>query len=573
MSRRPSPPPQLPGFRYLEHLGTGGFADVFLYEQQMPRRRVAVKVLLADRLETGAAQEFTDEANVMAMLSTHPAIVTIYQAGVAADGRPYLVMEFCPRPNLQVRARREQFSVAETLRVGIQVAGAVETAHRAGVLHRDIKPANILVTEYNRPALTDFGIASTTAAATESSGMSIPWSPPESFADPPQSGPRTDVWALGATLFTLLAGRSPFERPGERNTGADLIERIERAAVPQLGRPDSPESLQRVLERAMAKNPDDRYPSAVAFARALQKVQIELSHSVTTIDIVDEHPLDETPGDDGDGLTRVRDVHSISPESPTATRPSATTQRKHPVGAVDVPRFERPPASDALDETQHRTPATSASSAAPPPAAPPPPSFDDDVTAVRGPTVVTPDASWSSQPQTAPAGAPPSLGAPHPGAPQFAPAAPSTAEDASAARRSGMPWWGWLLGVVAAATVVGGIVLVSSLAGSLVPAPEQTAQAPEPQDPLVSGPVPEAEDLTGTNTAGVVSFTWTNPDPQPDDAYIWYEVTLDGPQEAHIVEQTDVTLEGDRSGRTCIEVLIKRADGRSSPEPIRGCVG
>ncbi|KQZ23424.1 serine/threonine-protein kinase [Microbacterium sp. Root553] len=578
MSRRPSPPPQLPGFRYLEHLGTGGFADVFLYEQQMPRRRVAVKVLLADRLETGAAQEFTDEANVMAMLSTHPAIVTIYQAGVAADGRPYLVMEFCPRPNLQVRARREQFSVAETLRVGIQVAGAVETAHRAGVLHRDIKPANILVTEYNRPALTDFGIASTTAAATESSGMSIPWSPPESFADPPQSGPRTDVWALGATLFTLLAGRSPFERPGERNTGADLIERIERAAVPQLGRPDSPESLQRVLERAMAKNPDDRYPSAVAFARALQKVQIELSHSVTTIDIVDEHPLDETPGDDGDGLTRVRDVHSISPESPTATRPSATTQRKHPVGAVDVPRFERPPASDALAETQHRTPATSASSAAPPPAAPHPPSFDDDVTAVRGPTVVTPDVPWSSQPQTAPAGAPPSLGAPHPGAPQlgapqFAPAAPSTAEDASTARRSGMPWWVWLLGVVAAATVVGGIVLVSSLAGSLMPAPEQTAQAPEPQDPLVSGPVPEAEDLTGTNTAGVVSFTWTNPDPQPDDAYIWYEVTLDGPQEAHIVEQTDVTLEGDRSGRTCIEVLIKRADGRSSPEPIRGCVG
>ncbi|MFK4759650.1 serine/threonine-protein kinase, partial [Microbacterium sp. ZW T5_45] len=336
MSRRPSPPPQLPGFTYLEPLGTGGFADVFLYEQQMPRRRVAVKVLLADRLATGAAQEFSDEANVMAMLSTHPAIVTIYQAGVAGDGRPYLVMEYCPRPNLQMRTRREQISVAEALRVGIQVAGAVETAHRAGVLHRDIKPANILVTEYNRPALTDFGIASTTSAATESSGMSIPWSPPESFAEPPQSGPRTDVWALGATIYTLLAGRSPFERPGERNTGADLIERIERAAVPQLGRPDSPESLQRVLERAMAKNPDDRYPSAVAFARALQKVQIELSHSVTTIDIVDEHPLDESPDDDGDGLTRVRDVRSISPESPTATRPSATTQRKHPEGRVAV---------------------------------------------------------------------------------------------------------------------------------------------------------------------------------------------------------------------------------------------
>ena len=100
MNRPPSEPPALPGFSYLHPLGAGGFADVFLYEQQMPRRKVAVKVLLADRLTTGAAQEFTDEANVMAMLSTHPAIVTIYQAGVAGDGRPYLVMEYCPRPNL-----------------------------------------------------------------------------------------------------------------------------------------------------------------------------------------------------------------------------------------------------------------------------------------------------------------------------------------------------------------------------------------------------------------------------------------------------------------------------------------
>ena len=101
--------------------------------------------------------------------------------------------------------------------------------------------------------------------------MSIPWSPPESFADPPKSGPRTDVWALGATLYTLLAGRSPFERPGERTSSADLIERIERAALTFVAVPDSPESLQRVLERAMAKNPDDRYPSAVAFARETRR--------------------------------------------------------------------------------------------------------------------------------------------------------------------------------------------------------------------------------------------------------------------------------------------------------------
>ncbi|MDR2323065.1 MAG: serine/threonine protein kinase, partial [Microbacterium sp.] len=240
MSRPPSPPPQLAGFDFVEPLGTGGFADVFLYEQQQPRRRVAVKVLLADRLASGAAQEFADEANVMAMLSTHPAIVTIYQTGVADDGRPYLVMEYCPRPNLQQRARKEAFSVAEALRVGVQVAGAVETAHRAGVLHRDIKPANILVTAYNRPALTDFGIASTTGAVSEAAGMSIPWSPPESFGDPPQSSARSDVYALAATLYSLLTGRSPFEKAGQRNSGADLISRIETEPVPPLGRADVP---------------------------------------------------------------------------------------------------------------------------------------------------------------------------------------------------------------------------------------------------------------------------------------------------------------------------------------------
>src|SRR5690606_1169274 len=99
--RAPQAPPELPGFTYVDVLGSGGFADVFLYEQHLPRRRVAVKVLLTERISSGSVSEFTAEANVMAMLSTHPAIVTIYQAGVAADGRPYLVMEYCPKPNLQ----------------------------------------------------------------------------------------------------------------------------------------------------------------------------------------------------------------------------------------------------------------------------------------------------------------------------------------------------------------------------------------------------------------------------------------------------------------------------------------
>lgn len=546
MSRRPSPPPELPGFTYVEPLGTGGFADVFLYEQEMPRRRVAVKVLLADRISSGAAQEFADEANVMAMLSTHPAIVTIYQAGVAGDGRPYLVMEYCPRPNLQLRARKDAFSVAEALRVGVQVAGAVETAHRAGVLHRDIKPANILVTEYNRPALTDFGIASTTGATGEASGMSIPWSPPESFAEPPQSGPRTDVWALGATLYTLLAGRSPFERPGERNSSADLIERIERAALPSLGRPDSPESLQRLLERSMAKNPDDRFPSAVAFARALQKVQIELSHSVTPIDIVDDHPPAEDLDDDGDGLTRVREIVSIDPDIAAFTRPSATTQRKEPAGPLsEMPRFERPVAEEAVEQTQLRMPTAAAPIATP---------DVDDRTIVRAPQVVAPEAA---SPSLAPA--------PLPQAAPSAPAAP--VEPSPPRRRKGL----WItLAAAGVVLVVGGIVGMNLLVAGITPEPEDTAEAVDPQD-VRSDVVPKVTEIAGTRDGDRVVFTWTNPDPLEGDSYIWSQVAVSGEVDPQQTPDPTATITGAGSGTVCVDVMLRRGDGRAS-ETVRGCV-
>lgn len=552
MSRPPSPPPDLPGFTYVEPLGTGGFADVFLYEQQMPRRRVAVKVLLADRISSGSAQEFADEANVMAMLSTHPAIVTIYQAGVAGDGRPYLVMEYCPRPNLQIRSRKEPFSVAEALRVGVQVAGAVETAHRAGVLHRDIKPANILVTEYNRPALTDFGIASTTGAVSEASGMSIPWSPPESFGDPPQSGARSDVYALGATVYTLLAGHSPFERIGERNTSADLIERIERSPLPKLGRPDSPETLQRLLERAMSKHADARFPSAVAFARALQKVQIELSHSVTPIDIVDDHPLPEEQEDDGDGLTRVREIVSIEPDS-GSTRPSATTRpfaasplAPSPAGATG-PAFEvTETVAPGVEETVMRV---TPSAPAPTLAA----SDADERTLLRAPRVLSPDA-------------------PAPVVPTLAPAEQQPVAAGAAPRRSRR---GLLITLIAAGSVLvvgGGIVGLNFAAANLQPDPAPSASAPveNPQD-VVSDAVPRVTELAGTREGDEVTFTWENPQVEEGDTYIWSPVTLSGDGEAQAVPDTTVTFTADGSGEVCIDVLLRRDDGRAS-DPVRGCV-
>lgn len=321
--RAPSRPPRLDGYEFRSVLGGGGFADVFLYRQERPQREVAVKVLLSGIGDLGVRAQFEAEANVMAAMSTHPSIVTIHQAEVADDGRPCIVMEYCSRPNFGVRFRSERIAVEEALRVGVMIAGAVETAHRAGVLHRDIKPANILVTEYNRPALTDFGISIATTEAgdiEDSTGMSIPWSPPECFADPPRADVRSDVFSLAATVYSLLAGRTPFEATDRRNTAAELIRRIETMPLPPLERPDAPASLSRVLAVAMAKDPAARYDSALAFGRALQQVEAELSLPVTAMDVLEDRSRQPVAAraepDDLDMHTRIRSITTIAPGAP-----------------------------------------------------------------------------------------------------------------------------------------------------------------------------------------------------------------------------------------------------------------
>jgi hypothetical protein len=208
--------------------------------------------------------------------------------------------------------------VAEVLRIGVRLASAVETAHRAGILHRDIKPANVLTTDFGWPALTDFGIAATIGPlrARAAVGLSVPWAAPEMLAEPPIADERSDVYCLAATLYTLLAGRSPFEVLGGANGAAELIGRIERQPLAPIGRADVPGSLQRVLARAMARERGQRYASALALGRGLQQVEAELALPVTTLDLPGEPA--QAPGEVAAGAdepTRARRVVVVSPEA------------------------------------------------------------------------------------------------------------------------------------------------------------------------------------------------------------------------------------------------------------------
>jgi serine/threonine protein kinase len=532
--RVPSPPPAIPGYTYVSLLGTGGFADVFLYEQERPRRRVAVKVLLQDMLSTVAREQFDAEANLMAQLSTHPSIVTIYEAAIATDGRPYLAMEYCSRPNLGATYRREPMGVADALRIGVQVAGAVETAHRAGILHRDIKPANILVTEYNRPALTDFGISATTdGAGAQAEGMSIPWSPPESFSVPPRSGLTTDVWALAATIYSLLAGRSPFEIPGGANGGTDLISRIERVPLPQIGRADIPDSLQRVLATAMAKPPGARYSTALALARALQHVQTELQLAVTPIDVLEDVLVADAGEDDDEPGTRIRSLVLIDP-----SRPDEVAATVLPGGSSGRPRETLVP---------------------PRPAGAPDSLVDEPADTVRGRrgSLATGTADWGGQ-----------LTAPGLDATVRRTDDLPEPEPEPAGGRGRVGAW------VAAAVLVGvlgsvGFVVLHS-AGARSANPANTPADVAPLDP-VGTIVPAATGLAGVVSGASVAFSWTDPNPEPGDTFLWRVPGDFGDGTYAPVSTPAVSVPVSAAGKTCLEVLVVRS-GKSSIAPARACV-
>ncbi|KQO07471.1 hypothetical protein ASF06_12750 [Agreia sp. Leaf244] len=544
--RPPSPPPEIAGFEHEQLLGSGGFADVFLYEQRMPRRRVAIKVLLSEALTPGARENFDAEANLMAQLSTHPSIVTIYQADIAKDGRPYLVMEYCSRPNLAARYRREKISVAEALRIGIQVAGAVETAHRAGILHRDIKPANILTTEYNRPALTDFGISVTMVGGGDDAavGMSIPWSPPEVFGQSSSSGSGGDIYALGATVYTLLAGRSPFEVPGGSNGGLDLITRIQQSPLSRTGRADVPHSLEQILATSMAKREEDRFGSALEFARALQKVQLELSLSVTPADVLDDSLPSAAEEEEDDGNTRIRGIVTIDPTAPvagTATRrpypgsaPASTVPPVAPVG-VQPPAFSQSHglAPEAVEATQRR----------------------GQVPPVAGFPASTPTAFGL----TSPAIEQTQHRAPQPS--EFADADPSS-------RSKKIPILIGAISLVVLLAVGGTIFAINAGGGS--PAAVETDDPVDPIDVIPGGTVAPPADVVGAPGEGGIVFTWSNPEPEKGDVYQWGLLVPGTETSLSSTTDTTVTVVPTEGQKTCIEVSVRRTDGRAS-EPATGC--
>jgi predicted ATPase len=280
------------GFDDAEEIGRGGFGIVFRCKQTALDRMVAVKVLTAE-LEQNR-ERFLREQRAMGVLTGHPNIVGVFQVGETASGYPYLVMQYHRHGSLEARIR-EFGAIAsdEVLRLGVKLAGALETAHRAGILHRDIKPANILYTDFDEPALSDLGIAHVSGGFKTATGVftgSPAFTAPEILSgDPPSRA--SDVYGLGATLFAALTGHAAFERRSGEQVVAQFL-RIASESAPDLRESGVTDDVAAIVETAMARDPHDR-PSVVELCAQIQSVQARHGLPVNEMALRSERHADQ----------------------------------------------------------------------------------------------------------------------------------------------------------------------------------------------------------------------------------------------------------------------------------------
>lgn len=274
---------QVPGYRDLTVLGRGGFSTVYRAVQESVLRDVALKVLAVHMAGADAKLRFRRECATNGRVGTHPNIVTLFDSGFADDGSPFLAMQLCAGGSLSERLREQgPLPVADVLRIGVKISAALAYAHSAGVLHRDIKPENILMTEFGEPELADFGISSVDdqkMSTVTASSFTINHAAPEALEGQPSSV-ATDIYSLCSTLYTLVAGHTPFVAPSATGIYA-LVNKVMTEIPPATGRADVPASLERLLAAGLAKTPAGRPADAKAVGSALQDIQRELGLPVT----------------------------------------------------------------------------------------------------------------------------------------------------------------------------------------------------------------------------------------------------------------------------------------------------
>jgi eukaryotic-like serine/threonine-protein kinase len=257
-------------------LGVGGMASVYLATDRVLERQVAVKVLRASDVQDPLfVERFRCEARAAARLS-HPNIVAVFDSGSDAE-QPYLVMEYVPGESLaQLLHRQGRLAPRRAVELAIQVCADLAAAHAQGLVHRDIKPANVLVGPDVGVKVADFGIVKASAATTLTGTGTVLGTAAYLSPEQAQGGPvdaRSDLYGLGCVLYELLCGSPPFGSGVDRSPVAIATRHVSEPPEPPSARnPQVDPALQAVVLTALAKDPAQRYQSAIEMHHALERV-------------------------------------------------------------------------------------------------------------------------------------------------------------------------------------------------------------------------------------------------------------------------------------------------------------
>lgn len=266
---------EIAGYRLTDRIGRGGFSSVYRAKDLRHDRDVAIKVLNLDQAGAPTREAFERECQTMGRLSQHPNIVTVFDSGFAKTGEPFIVMPlYSGGTCADLVARQGPMTPSDALTAGVEIASALTSAHRAGVIHRDIKPDNLFIDNYSRRVLGDFGIAAFAGneAIAKTSDTGVAFTPahaaPEVLRDEPPDE-LSDLYSLGSTLYTLLAGHSPFTA----DTVAETMVKALTERPPPIARADLPDDFEPLLGRLLAKDRRNRPSSAAEVVRELQSLQ------------------------------------------------------------------------------------------------------------------------------------------------------------------------------------------------------------------------------------------------------------------------------------------------------------
>jgi len=270
-------------YQILERLGGGGMGVVYKARDLRLDRLVALKFLASQR---GAPEEqkrrFIREAKAASSLD-HPNICTIYEIGETDDGALFIAMAFYQGGTLRERLGRGRLPAGEAVEIAAQIASGLACAHERGIVHRDVKPANVMLTADGPVKLLDFGIAKLTdqsrlTRAGTAMGTTAYMAPEQFLGEP--AGPAADIWSLGVVLYEMLAGRLPFAGPSEKEIVRAILEHDLRPLAAL--RTGAPPALERIVERALAKRPAERYTRMEAMRSDLRELAAELGSPEAT---------------------------------------------------------------------------------------------------------------------------------------------------------------------------------------------------------------------------------------------------------------------------------------------------